>query len=327
MPEGQIVVLLVDDQAIVAQAIRLMLADQPDIVFHYCADSSRAVDAAAETGAAVILQDLMMPNVDGLTLLGRYRAQPATASVPVIVLSSKEQSLEKSRAFSEGATDYLVKIPDKIELLARVRAHSRSYLAQRERDEAYRALDDLRKKLEESNAALERLSNQDGLTQMANRRYFDEVSDREMKRAARTGSPLSLILMDVDHFKRFNDTRGHLAGDGCLRQVAACVKGGVHRAADLAARYGGEEFVALLPDTPCDGALHVATRIRTSLRISSCPTATPRPVPTSASARASSPSSSSAATRLRVLAMADDALYAAKRAGRNRHHLHPDSVR
>jgi two-component system, chemotaxis family, response regulator WspR len=327
MPKGAIVVVLVDDQAIVAHAIRLMLAGETDMTFHYCPEPERAVEFAAEKDATVILQDLMMPNENGLTLLGRYRNHPATARIPVVVLSSKEHPLEKSRAFTEGAADYLVKIPDKIELLARVRAHSRSYLSQREGEEAYRALDELRRQLEQSNAALERLSNQDGLTQIANRRHFEEVSTRELRRAARSGSPLSLILMDVDHFKHFNDSRGHLAGDACLRDIAAFLTRNVHRPADLVARYGGEEFVALLPDTPCRGAIHVAGRIRSGLEALKLPHGHPEAGPhVSVSLGLATVIAHAADSVTRVISMADDALYAAKRGGRNRHQIHPESV-
>jgi two-component system chemotaxis family response regulator WspR len=327
MPPREIVVLLVDDQAIVGETVRYMLADQADIRYHYCARAASALELVAELRPTVILQDLMMPDGDGLQLLARYRATPASADVPVIVLSSKEQPAEKSQAFSQGATDYLVKIPDKIELVARVRAHSRSYLAQRERDEAYRALDELRKKLEESNAALERLSNHDGLTGLANRRHFDEVMLREWRRSARAESPLSLILMDVDHFKRFNDTHGHLLGDDCLRRVAACLKRSLWRITDLGARYGGEEFVALLPETPNAGAVHVATRLRVEVASEKIPHGHPEAGPqVTLSMGVATVVPRPAEPPARLVAMADEALYSAKRGGRDRHQVHPASL-
>jgi len=135
-----------------------------------------------------------------------------------------------------------VKFPDKIEVIARVRAHSRSFLAQKQRDEAYRALRDLQKELEVKNAELERLSSQDGLTGIANRRTFDGFISKEWSRASRENKPLSLILIDIDHFKKYNDGYGHQGGDECLRRVALALAATVKRPSDLVARYGGRNL-------------------------------------------------------------------------------------
>jgi two-component system sensor histidine kinase/response regulator len=146
-------VLLVDDQAIVGEAIRRCLANLPDIVFHYCSDPKEAVAVATKLKPTVILQDLVMPGVDGLELLKQYRATLATRNVPVIVLSTKEEPKTKALAFELGANDYLVKLPDRVELVARVRFQSQFFLNQIERDEAYVALRSLNQKLEEADAA------------------------------------------------------------------------------------------------------------------------------------------------------------------------------
>jgi sigma-B regulation protein RsbU (phosphoserine phosphatase) len=135
-----ITVLLVDDQPIVGEAVRRMLAAENDVVFHFCSDPARAIDTANRVQPTVILQDLVMPDVDGLTLVKFFRVNPATRQVPMIVLSSKEEPVVKAQAFALGANDYLVKLPDPIELIARIRYHSRSYLNLVERDEAYRRL-------------------------------------------------------------------------------------------------------------------------------------------------------------------------------------------
>jgi len=267
------IVLLVDDQQMVAEGIRRMIADEADIEFHYCADPKLAVQQAVEVGATVILQDLVMPDVDGLTLVRFYRNNPATSNIPVIVLSSKDDPNIKSEAFSHGATDYLVKLPEKIELLARIRAHARSYLAHKERDEAFTALRKMQEQLEtmngelaRSNQELQRLSSLDGLTGVANRRQFDETLEQEWQRASRTNMPLSLIFADIDFFKRYNDHYGHQAGDDALKKVATVLKKSVHRPADLVSRYGGEEFVMILPDTLQDGAVAVANKVLQSVR-------------------------------------------------------------
>jgi phosphoserine phosphatase RsbU/P len=135
-----VTVLLVDDQAIVAAKVRQLLADEADIRFHYCQDPTQAIALANEVGPTVILQDLVMPEIDGLTLVKFYRANARTREVPLIVLSTKEEPETKAQAFAVGANDYLVKLPDKLELIARIRYHSKGYVAQLERNEAYRLL-------------------------------------------------------------------------------------------------------------------------------------------------------------------------------------------
>lgn len=262
------VVLLVDDQAMVAEGIRRMLADEHDIEFHYCSNPKEAIQQAIACNATVILQDLVMPDVDGMTLVRFYRNNPSTRNVPVIVLSSKDDPKVKSEAFGQGATDYLVKLPEKIELLARIRAHSKSYVVQKERDEAFRnlsrmqaQLEDMNVELSRSNHELQRLSSLDGLTGLANRRLFDDTLEREWQRTARSETPLSLIFADIDFFKRYNDHYDHQAGDDCLKRVSHALGSIVHRPADLVCRYGGEEFVMILPDTTAEGALAVADKM------------------------------------------------------------------
>ncbi|BBL69621.1 fused response regulator/phosphatase [Methylogaea oryzae] len=138
--DHRIVVLLIDDQRIIGEAVKRMLQDQADIEFHYSADALNAVETAVGLQPTLILQDLVMPEVDGLTLVKQFRAHPATAAVPMIVLSSKEEAQTKAEAFALGANDYLVKLPDRIELIARIRYHSAAYIAHRQRDAAYAAL-------------------------------------------------------------------------------------------------------------------------------------------------------------------------------------------
>lgn len=318
-PPTKCVVLLVDDQDFVAEAIRRMLADDADCELHHCSDPARVMRVARELRPTVVLQDLVMPNADGLMLVRFLRANLDTRAIPIIVLSSKEHPLDKSKAFSAGASDYLVKLPDKIELLARIRAHSRSFVAQQQRDEAYRSLKIMKQKLEEANATLRRLTNTDGLTGIPNRRRFDEGLDTEFRRAYRNNRCLAAALIDIDFFKLFNDSCGHQQGDECLRAVAQALLSGTHRPGDLVARYGGEEFVALLPDTPLQGACVVAEAMRVAVAHLSLPH--PRSgvgpiVSVSIGVAASNPREGDSAANL--IARADAALYAAKRAGRNR---------
>ena len=151
-------VLLVDDQAIVAEAVRRSLLEHPDIDFHYCSDPAAALEVAERVRPTVILQDLVMPGIDGLELVRRFRASPSMADVPIIVLSVKEDPEVKSHAFEIGANDYLVKLPNRIELVARVRFHSRAWIHKQQRDEAYRALRESQQKLVDSNTALHALN-------------------------------------------------------------------------------------------------------------------------------------------------------------------------
>jgi sigma-B regulation protein RsbU (phosphoserine phosphatase) len=140
--ERQVTVLLVDDQAIVGESVRRMLAAETDIVFHFCQDPTKAIDTANAVQPTVILQDLVMPDIDGLQLVKFFRANKSTRQTPMIVLSSKEEPVIKAKAFACGANDYLVKLPDKLELIARIRYHSRGYIALLERNEAYRKLEE-----------------------------------------------------------------------------------------------------------------------------------------------------------------------------------------
>lgn len=142
-------VLLIDDQVIVGESIRHMLADEPDLVFHFCQDPAQAIATANKIQPTVILQDLVMPDIDGLLLVKFFRANKNTRSTPMIVLSSKEEPVIKARAFALGANDYLVKLPDKLELVARIKYHSRNYLNLLERNEAYRQLEESQRQMAE----------------------------------------------------------------------------------------------------------------------------------------------------------------------------------
>lgn len=313
------VVLLVDDSPLIGEAVRNLLFGERDITVHFCEDPERAIDLALQVRPTVILQDLVMPHLDGLSLVRRYREHPDTQDIPIVVLSSREKARIKSDAFAAGANDYLVKLPERIELLARIRYHTRAYLTQVQRDEAYRALSESQRNLEQTNSELRRLYSLDGLTGIANRRYFDEVFEREWRRLARDRADLSLILLDIDAFKGFNDTYGHQAGDDCLRQVAKCIAEAPRRPADLAARYGGEEFAVILPGTHAAGAARVAETMREQVEsLAIAHAASPAAAHVTVSAGCATRIPDSLIPPSALVAAADRALYAAKHGGRNR---------
>jgi len=301
-------VLLVDDQSIIYEAVRRMLAEVSDIELHYCQDGTKALKMAGAIKPDVILQDLIMPDVDGLMLVKFYRAHAATSDIPIVVLSSKEEAKTKAEAFHNGANDYLVKLPDQIEMLARLHYHAKTHAVLLERNAALKEL--------------QRISATDGLTGLYNRRHFDEALANELKRARREQTPLSLVMMDVDHFKQFNDNYGHQAGDDCLIQVARALQSSINRPADVVARYGGEEFIAILPDTDREGVFKVAERIRQAIINLNIPhehSSVADVVTVSLGVALSTPASDAKELQAESLVkLADQGLYEAKEAGRNR---------
>jgi len=311
-------VLLVDDQLIIAEAVRRMLAGHPDIAFHYVTDAGAAHAAALALRPTVILQDLVIPGADGFQLIAGYRADERLADVPVAVLSTRDEARLKAHGFAVGANDYLVKLPDQLELVARIRHHSRGYISLRQRDAALRSLRASQDELARANLELQKLAALDCLTGIANRRRFDEAIAVEWQRARRQQGPLALLMCDVDCFKNYNDSLGHPAGDLCLKKTAAVLTGQLKRPADLVARYGGEEFAILLPDTDLAGALKLAEDCRRHL----AQLALPHPggidgvVTMSVGAASVSPAEGGSIEIL--VAAADAALYDAKRSGRNR---------
>ena len=327
MSSHSIKVLLVDDQAMVAEGIRRMLETDNNIEFHYCQEPEKALEMAIEIKPSVILQDLVMPDVDGMTLMRFYKNHPETKKIPVIILSSKEDASIKSDAFSNGANDYLVKLPDPIELIARIKAHSKHFYTEMERDSAYQIMQGMQQQLEQANleleknnAELQRLSTLDGLTNIANRRCFDEFIDNEWRRAIRSENQIqiSLIMIDIDFFKLYNDGYGHQGGDDCLIKVAHALDKCIQRASDIMARYGGEEFVAVLVDIDENGANAVANKIYDAISAMALPhefSKVSDSVTLSMGVATLIPDENS--TPEQLIAAADKALYAAKEKGRN----------
>lgn len=315
---GGVRVLLVDDQRIIAEALHRLLAEESDIALKWEGDAAQALQTAIDWQPTVILQDLVMPGADGLDLVRTFRAHAQTCHIPVVMLSMREDPRVKAQCFEAGASDYLIKLPDRLELHARLRYHSAACRSRQERDAALAALRESERALTEANVRLQRLADVDGLTGIANRRRFDDALQGEWLRGMRNQRAMSLLLCDVDHFKQFNDLYGHGAGDECLKQVAAALCTNLRRPADMCARYGGEEFALILPETELPGAVMVAESCREAVQaLGIAHSGAPYGLVTlSVGVACVVPDKQDSAAAL--LAAADRALYAAKGDGRNR---------
>jgi len=243
-------VLIVDDSPTIRAALRGLVQKMGHSVIE-AADGSKALAIYAQDRPDLVLIDVVMPVMDGYEAARQMRHSRPDEWVPIIFLSSKEADQDLDRAIEAGGDDYLVKPVSFVVLNAKIRALQRI-------ESTRTKLLEMSRDLAAANRELENLSRQDGLTEIANRRYFDTYLLTEVKRASRERHPMSLILADVDYFKAFNDCYGHQAGDDCLRRVASALKAVGRRPADLAARYGGEEFAMVLPSTAMEGAVDVA---------------------------------------------------------------------
>ena len=215
LTEHKVSVLLVDDQPIIGEAVRRMLAGEADIAFHYCKDATAAVARATEIGPTVILQDLVMPDIDGLTLVKLFRENEATRETPMIVLSTKEEPKIKAEAFGLGANDYLVKLPDRLELLARIRYHSRGYINLLQRNEAYRALQASQKMLAKDVAQAAKYVS--SLLPEKLKKGPIKADWRFIPSAALGGDMFGYDWVDDDHFALYLlDVSGHGVGAALL---------------------------------------------------------------------------------------------------------------
>lgn len=250
----------------------------------------------------VVLCDLEMPGMDGLKFLALHNAREELRDVPVIMLTGREDREQKIKGLEQGASDYVVKPFDPGELIARVKVQLK----------IKRLQDDLKAQ----NRRFEELSNTDPLTQLANRRFLMNVLDKEFQRSERHAHPLSLIMVDIDHFKKINDTYGHQQGDLVLRTVAGVIRD-LLREYDLAARFGGEEFALVLPETDRLQATQVAERVR--IRVAAMRfDGVLAPLRMTISLGVGTSPGKGVKGVNDLIRIADDALYAAKREGRNR---------
>jgi len=250
----------------------------------------------------LVLCDLEMPRMDGFRFLAMARSREELQDLPVIILTSREERETKIRGLEQGASDYVTKPFDTGELIARVRVQLKMKCLQDE--------------LKRSNEMLRKLSITDPLTHLYNRRHLMETVEKEFQRASRKGAHLSLVILDIDYFKKINDTYGHQEGDNVLVILAELVRKRL-RAYDIAARYGGEEFVLLLPETPLLEAQAIADRLRLEVQDHPFTGKLQNLIMTISLGVATYPSDTIACVDA-LFRQADEALYRAKHSGRNR---------
>lgn len=289
-------VLIIEDEVATQALLNAVLGAEWDIRTAPTGEAGLALAVASVPD--LILLDVGLPDCDGLHVCRRLKENPRLGQVPVIFLTARTSGEDEIDGLQAGGIDYIAKPIKPAVLKARIRNHLE---LKQHRDE------------------LLRLARTDGLTGLCNRRTFDDMFDREWRRLARTGEPLAVIMMDVDHFKLYNDTYGHGGGDTCLQRVARAAQGVLQRPADIVARYGGEELVALLPETGLEGALAVGEAIRAAvagLEIPHAASTTAPHVTLSLGVACAVPKADRSPVGL--LDAADRQLYAAKMDGRNR---------
>jgi diguanylate cyclase (GGDEF)-like protein len=264
-------ILIIDDTPANLTVLRQMLTEEGYRV-RPALSGEIALNAIKADIPDLILLDIMMPGMSGFEVCKELKSDSRTREIPVLFISALNESEDKIKGFKLGAVDYITKPFHGSEVLARVKTHLALRNIQRKSEEQnIRLLDEIdermrtEKALEKANQKLEELASLDGLTNLANRRQFDQYIQQSWKSMTREKNPIALILCDIDYFKNYNDTYGHVAGDKCLKQVAQAMKNPVKRPGDLVARYGGEEFAIIMANTDINGALKVAQSIKNEI--------------------------------------------------------------
>jgi len=288
-------ILVIDDSEDIHLLLRARLKDE-DVEILSASDGPSGIEAARRLRPDLILLDVDMPGLGGFEVCRELKNDPVTTPIPIIFLTGVSDQGDRVKGLELGAVDYVTKPFDFPELRARVRAALRTVRYQK---------------------LLEQRAQIDGLTGLWNRVYFDQRLHEILAGCRRYGGRVSLVMADIDHFKRVNDTFGHPFGDRVLERVAEVLRSGV-RPSDMPCRYGGEEFAIILPETDAAGGAELAERLRVRIAEPGWHKQEPSFVVTASFGVASSPGGDDASTAADQLVLeADAALYRAKRAGRN----------
>lgn len=292
-------ILIVDDAMENIQVLHRALQDDHDVLF--AMNGEKAIEMAQHQRPDLILLDAVMPEMDGYAVCQALRALPATRDIPIIFVTALKTPEDETRALDAGAADFISKPVN----AAVVRARVRTQMTVKRQSDALRAL-----------------TLTDGLTGVANRRAFDETLETEWRRCGRAMVPVGLVMVDIDHFKLYNDEYGHQAGDECLRRVSGAMRRAAARPQDLVARYGGEEFALLLPHQDVAGAEFVARKLLEEVAQLAIPHAksTAGPLVT-VSMGVASTTPNEKIDPANLVKMADALLYRSKAEGRNRYSL------
>lgn len=240
---GRPKLLVVDDQPLNIQVIHQIFS--ADCQVFMAKSGAQALAICKDNPPDLVLLDVVMPDMDGFEVCAKLQADETTRNIPVIFVTAHTDASQETLGLATGAVDFISKPVNPAVVRARVKTHLT---------------------LKFQSDLLRQLVFLDGLTGVFNRRYFDQQLAKEWARATRNESALSVILVDVDFFKHFNDLYGHQCGDDCLKSIALALKTALRRPADIVARYGGEEFVCILPDTPFKEALAFAQHLEVLIR-------------------------------------------------------------
>ena len=298
--KGRPKLLVVDDQPINIQVIHQIFS--ADCQVFMATSGAQALTICKDNPPDLVLLDVVMPGMDGFEVCAKLQADETTRNIPVIFVTAHADASQETLGLATGAVDFISKPVNPAVVRARVKTHLT---------------------LKFQSDLLRQLVFLDGLTGVFNRRYFDQQLAKEWARATRNESALSVILVDVDFFKHFNDLYGHQCGDDCLKSIALALKTALRRPADLVARYGGEEFVCVLPDTPFNEAIVFANHLKAVIRTLELPHADSKVGPfvtisLGVASRVESGDSgvTTASDPTELVSLADARLYRAKSRGR-----------
>lgn len=314
-------IVCVEDDADIQMLLSVYISKTMGVHPVFLKDSKEAFtflglsEPSSTENADLIIMDYQIPGMDGITAIKKIRESNIYTDTPIIMITASDDQKILEKAFEAGANDFIAKPIRKTELIARIKSQLRLGFEMELRKEREKRLLELSAKLEEANKKLKEIAFLDGLTGIPNRRHFDIAFRSLKKQARRNQTDLSIIMIDIDHFKLYNDTYGHLQGDECLKKAAKILKDNLLRPTDFVARYGGEEFIAALPEADIHGAEKVAKRIQAAFETERIPH--DKGIGGILTVSMGIASTAGSDGDVFLVEYADEALYTAKSSGRN----------